>query len=155
MSIRKLVRPEKSTSLPVDASISIKNVSFGYGNQEVLHNINLEIKSGSQIALVGPSGAGKSTIAKLIASLWEITIKRSIGKLNIQYSASDIAKACNEKAIAILGIKPIHLDEIPGLPSIHNDPFDRLIISQAKAEGMTLVSKDGKFAGYNISLYWG
>lgn len=90
-----------------------------------------------------------------IASLWEITIKRSIGKLNIHYSASDIAKACNEKAISILGIKPIHLDEIMSLPSIHNDPFDRLIISQAKSEGMTLVSRDGKFSGYNIPLYWG
>ena len=71
VSIRKLVRPKKSKALPIDSSISIKNVSFSYENKEVLHNINLEIKSGSQIALVGPSGAGKSTIAKLIASLWD------------------------------------------------------------------------------------
>lgn len=71
VSIKKLNRPNLSKELPKDSSILLKNVSFGYNDKEVLHNINLEIKSGSQIALVGPSGAGKSTIAKLIASLWD------------------------------------------------------------------------------------
>ncbi|MCR5461448.1 MAG: ABC transporter ATP-binding protein/permease [bacterium] len=71
VSIDKLNRPVVSKKLPVDSSISIKNVSFGYENEEVLHNVSLEIKANSQIALVGPSGAGKSTIAKLIASLWD------------------------------------------------------------------------------------
>ena len=71
ISIKQLNRPKVSKALPKDASISIKNVSFGYKNEEVLHDINLEIKAGSQIAFVGPSGAGKSTIAKLIAALWD------------------------------------------------------------------------------------
>ncbi len=71
VSIDKLNRPTQSKELPVDSSISIKNVSFGYENEEVLHDVSLEIKANSQIALVGPSGAGKSTIAKLIASLWD------------------------------------------------------------------------------------
>ena len=71
ISIKQLDRPKVSKALPKDASISIKNVSFGYKNEEVLHDINLEIKAGSQIAFVGPSGAGKSTIAKLIAALWD------------------------------------------------------------------------------------
>ena len=69
--IKQLDRPKVSKSLPKDSSISIKDVSFGYKNEEVLHDINLEIKAGSQVAFVGPSGAGKSTIAKLIASLWD------------------------------------------------------------------------------------
>lgn len=60
-----------------------------------------------------------------IASLWEIAIKRNIGKLDIDYSSTEIATACQEKAISILGIKPIHLDEILGLPQIHNDPLLR------------------------------
>lgn len=71
ISIKKLNRPSKSKRMPNDYSISLRNVSFGYNNKEVIHNVNLEIKSGNQIALVGPSGAGKSTIAKLIASLWD------------------------------------------------------------------------------------
>lgn len=71
ISIKKLTRPEVSKAQPKDGSVVIKDVSFKYKDTEVLHNINLEIKSGSQVAFVGPSGAGKSTIAKLIASLWD------------------------------------------------------------------------------------
>ena len=60
----------------IDNIVNIKKlnrpkVSFGYKNEEVLHDINLDIEAGKQIAFVGPSGAGKSTIAKLIASLWD------------------------------------------------------------------------------------
>lgn len=71
VSIRKLTRPAVSKAKVADASIAIRNLSFSYKDEEVLHNINLDIKSGSQVAFVGPSGAGKSTIAKLIASLWD------------------------------------------------------------------------------------
>ena len=71
VSLRKLTRPAVSKAQPKDSSIAIKDVSFGYKNEEVLHDINLDIKAGSQVAFVGPSGAGKSTIAKLIASLWD------------------------------------------------------------------------------------
>jgi len=71
VNMKQLDRPKVSKALPKDSSISIKNVSFGYKNEEVLHDINLDIKAGSQVAFVGPSGAGKSTIAKLIASLWD------------------------------------------------------------------------------------
>ena len=71
VNIKKLNRPKVSKALPKDSSISIRNVSFGYKNEEVLHDINLDIEAGKQIAFVGPSGAGKSTIAKLIASLWD------------------------------------------------------------------------------------
>lgn len=54
--------------------ISLKDVSFSYDKQqEVLHGINLSIKSGTMTAFVGPSGSGKSTIAKLIAGYWDIT----------------------------------------------------------------------------------
>ena len=71
VNIKKLNRPKVSKALPKDSSISIRNVYFGYKNEEVLHDINLDIEAGKQIAFVGPSGAGKSTIAKLIASLWD------------------------------------------------------------------------------------
>lgn len=53
--------------------ISFENVSFGYGENEVLHDIRLEISQGETTALVGASGSGKSTIAKLIASLWDVS----------------------------------------------------------------------------------
>lgn len=68
---QELKRPEKSRKKPVDASVKLTDVSFGYHEKEVLHNINMDMKSGTINAIVGPSGSGKSTIAKLIASLWD------------------------------------------------------------------------------------
>ena len=66
-----LNRPKKSASLPTSFDIRLQNVTFGYDEKEVLHNISLDIKQGSFTALVGPSGAGKSTLAKLIASYYD------------------------------------------------------------------------------------
>lgn len=68
----ELVRPEQDKAAPIDNSIVLSNVTFGYHDKEVLHGINMEIPSGKVCALVGPSGSGKSTIAKLIASLWDV-----------------------------------------------------------------------------------
>ena len=54
--------------------ITLENVSFGYhADQEILHNVSLEIPAGTMTAFVGPSGSGKSTIAKLIAGFWDVT----------------------------------------------------------------------------------
>ena len=71
VTMPRLNRPKVSNALPSDSSIELKNVSFGYDDKEILHDVNLKIGASSSVALVGPSGAGKSTIAKLIASLWD------------------------------------------------------------------------------------
>ncbi len=68
---KELKRPEKSVATPSDNGIVLKNVKFGYKDEEVLHGISLDIKPGTITALVGPSGSGKSTVARLIASLWD------------------------------------------------------------------------------------
>lgn len=68
----ELKRPEKDSRKPVDTSITLENVTFGYHEKEVLHGIHMQMPSGTVNALVGPSGSGKSTIAKLIASLWDV-----------------------------------------------------------------------------------
>ena len=68
----ELIRPKDGKKRPKDNSITLENVHFGYGKQEILHGSSLNIPAGSVTALVGPSGSGKSTIAKLIASLWDV-----------------------------------------------------------------------------------
>ena len=89
-----------------------------------------------------------------IASLWEIAIKRAIGKLKLSYTIKDIVSKCEKYKIDIMQIKPEHLDYIDNLPDIHNDPFDRLIISQALTENMSLITKDNTIPRYPVKVIW-
>ena len=93
-------------------------------------------------------------ISVSIVSMWEIAIKSSIGKLKIKSSISKIAETCEKEQFEILSIKPFHLDEIGQLPTIHGDPFDRLIISQAISENLVLITKDGTIPLYNVKVLW-
>lgn len=72
LNLTELKRPEISNKLNTVHDITLNNVSFGYGEKEVLHNFSLKIPDGTVTALVGPSGSGKSTVARLIASLWDV-----------------------------------------------------------------------------------
>lgn len=89
-----------------------------------------------------------------VASLWEIAIKQSIGKLEIRDSIQRIARECEIIGLKSLIIEPSHLDMIKQLPTVHGDPFDRLILAQAKVENMTLVSKDDKLQCYPVHVVW-
>ena len=68
----EMVRPD-SGSAAEENSLKLTDVRFSYQEKEVLHGISMDIPEGSFIALVGPSGSGKSTIARLIASLWDVS----------------------------------------------------------------------------------
>ena len=67
---KPLDEPENSAK-PAGTDIAFKDVSFGYGDKEVLHHINISFPEKSVTALVGPSGSGKSTITRLIARFWD------------------------------------------------------------------------------------
>lgn len=90
-----------------------------------------------------------------IASLWEISIKVSIQKLQVGMSMSElIRRQVHGNAIEILQIEPHHLDQCVTLPFHHKDPFDRLIIAQSFSENMPLVTKDSAFRTYGLSMIW-
>lgn len=89
-----------------------------------------------------------------IVSLWEIAIKSSIGKLEIKNSMEEIAGICLKYKIELLEISPQHLDQIANLPQIHGDPFDRLIISQAIVENLTIVTRDLIIPKYDVNTIW-
>lgn len=69
---KELVRPNKKVKI-TNYNIHLNHVNFAYREKDVLKDITLTIESNSVTAFIGPSGSGKSTIAKLIASLWEVT----------------------------------------------------------------------------------
>ncbi len=89
-----------------------------------------------------------------IATLWEIAIKHSIGKLDLEFSISQIENLCAEKNISILPIKAAHLDELEKLPNHHNDPFDRLIICQARTEDLSIITRDTIIPKYPVQTVW-
>jgi PIN domain nuclease of toxin-antitoxin system len=90
-----------------------------------------------------------------IASLWEITIKLSLGKLDLQLSVDEMVESfLIPGGIEILQIETSHLSILRDMPLHHRDPFDRLIIAQAQAEKMTLISADGVFDLYGVDLRW-
>ena len=68
-----MLRPETVGQIPTNNSVEFENVHFAYQEKEILHGISLRIEPGTVNALVGPSGSGKSTMARLLASLWDVT----------------------------------------------------------------------------------
>ena len=90
-----------------------------------------------------------------IASLWELSIKISLGKLKLRDSLTRIAGTCKQMGISILNITPEHCQKIQHLGDIHRDPFDRMIVSQAACEGMTVISKDDNIQKYpDVEVIW-
>ena len=89
-----------------------------------------------------------------VASLWEIAIKLSTGKLSITLGFDGLIVDLTNNAIAILPLEVPHLRHILTLPPHHRDPFDRVIIAQALCEGVTLVTRDPLFLPYGVSVLW-
>ena len=90
-----------------------------------------------------------------IASLWEIAIKASIGKLELLQSFDKlIPDQLNKNDIDTLPIELNHLSELIQLPFHHRDPFDRLIIAQGMIESMPVISSDPAFKMYPVELIW-
>jgi PIN domain nuclease of toxin-antitoxin system len=87
-----------------------------------------------------------------IASLWEIVIKSSLGKLILKWNIPEIINGVDKNGFSILQIKPQHLITLHKLEYIHRDPFDRIIISQAITENMSVVSSDKIFSEYQINV---
>ena len=89
-----------------------------------------------------------------IASLWEIAIKISIGKLELKTTFSKIAEQIFNNGFQILPINFEDTLRITELPFHHRDPFDRIIISQCFNNNLFLISKDKIFTEYDINLIW-
>lgn len=90
-----------------------------------------------------------------LASLWEIQIKIKIGKLGIDGPLTTlVAKQQQENGVVVLPLEIAHIVEHNALPLHHRDPFDRMLIAQARVEGLTLLSKDAAFSAYDVAVRW-
>lgn len=80
------------------------------------------------------------------ASVWETAIKHRLGKLDIHPDA--MIRACRDGLIRLLPVAPEHGAGVAALPLLHGDPFDRLLVAQARYEHLRLLTVDSRLAGY-------
>ena len=89
------------------------------------------------------------------ASVWEIAIKVRLGKLTIKEDLADIIESqVRVNGLSLLPITVTHTLGTLSLPMHHRDPFDRLLIAQAQAEGLSLITSNAKFGKYDIVIVW-
>ncbi|GEO16327.1 type II toxin-antitoxin system VapC family toxin [Microvirga aerophila] len=83
------------------------------------------------------------------ASLWEIVVKVRVGKL--EANIGDIVAAIDAQGFEMLDIRPEHLKDLVRLPMHHRDPFDHLLMAQAIAGDLTLLSEDQHVSAYPVA----
>ena len=88
-------------------------------------------------------------------SLWEVAVKFALGKLKLPAPYADIFPAQLQlNGFDLLPMTAGHCASLLTLPFHHRDPFDCLLLAQAKVEGMTLVTDDGQFGPYGVPVLW-
>jgi PIN domain nuclease of toxin-antitoxin system len=85
------------------------------------------------------------------ASLWEMAIKRSLGKLEVP---DDLPDLIADEGFAWLPILPQHAWHVRALPMHHRDPFDRLLVAQAQTERVPVITSDDRIRGYGVTTLW-
>ena len=82
------------------------------------------------------------------ASIWEVAIKATIGRSDFEFDAGVLRRALVENGYVELAVDSRHAAEVAALPRIHRDPFDRLLVAQARIEGCQLLTVDRTLADY-------
>jgi PIN domain nuclease of toxin-antitoxin system len=85
------------------------------------------------------------------ASVWEVSIKRSAGKLT---ATADFHERMERQGVRGLSVTDAHAAAVADLPMHHRDPFDRLLVAQAMVEGMSILSKDQILHRYDVTVLW-
>jgi PIN domain nuclease of toxin-antitoxin system len=89
-------------------------------------------------------------VAVSVASIWEAAIKRAVGKL--RFETPVLLDTLNRGGIRVLSITAEHALAAGDLPRHHHDPFDRMLVAQALAEGLTLFSRDARLRSYEVAI---
>ena len=99
--------------------------------------------------------AGNDSVYISKATLWEIAIKKTTGKLNLRHNTFELEEICIDEDIRILPLKLRYFERIQKMPLIHRDPFDRIIIASAIEEGYTILTDDAIIPQYDgVKTLW-
>ena len=105
-----------------------------------------KLGAGARQAVADPS----STIHVSAATVWELSIKAALGKLDLD--GADLVEEIEENGFVELPMTARHALAAATLPRHHDDPFDRMLIAQARVEGLTIVTRDSVFRDYGIAI---
>lgn len=118
---------------------------FGVENREMPERVFEEIEGEANEVFIS------------VASIWELAIKYSLGKIDLPYGIdANFKNELENQGFGIIDISFEHATEVLKLPMHHKDPFDRLLISQCKVENLTAITNDKKWAhpDYGIQTFW-
>ena len=88
-----------------------------------------------------------NTVIVSAATAWEVALKQALGKLRVE---GEFERAVEEQGFDLLPVRFAHAAELRQLPSIHRDPFDRMLVAQAARVGAFIVSRDRAFLAYGV-----
>ena len=100
----------------------------------------------ARTAVADPS----STVYISAATVWELAIKAALGKLDL--GGADLVEEIEANSFIELPMAARHALAAATLPRHHDDPFDRMLIAQARVEGLTLVTRDPAFGAYGVAI---
>lgn len=86
-------------------------------------------------------------------SVWEVAVKQSTGRSDFDFDARLLRRGLLDNGYNELFLTSAHAVALDGLPPLHKDPFDRMLVAQAQVEGFTLVTSDAKLARYPIAVH--
>lgn len=93
-----------------------------------------------------------NTLLFSAASIWEVAIKAGVGRPDFTVDANVLRRALVENDYRELPVAGAHAAAVAGLPALHRDPFDRLLVAQARVEGVVLLTADQQVAAYGAPV---
>lgn len=100
-------------------------------------------------------GDGRSRVFVSVINGWEIAVKKSLGKMAVPDDMeARVTRACGGAGFDLLPVELRHVFEVQSPPWHHKDPFDRLLVAQARVEQLTLVSIDRAVRAYAVDVLW-
>ncbi|MDR2486569.1 MAG: type II toxin-antitoxin system VapC family toxin [Clostridiales Family XIII bacterium] len=107
-----------------------------------------------QAAVLIENSQAQNSMAVSIASLWEVTIKHSLGKLQFDGGVANLRAMIDTNGWSVLPIAQSHLESLSSLPFLHRDPFDRLLVATALSESIPLITVDENIRRYGVQCIW-
>jgi PIN domain nuclease of toxin-antitoxin system len=112
------------------------------------------IASPDRLSARARKALGTGPLVLSVVSYWEVVIKVRKGFLQLADPVNWWARLTALLGGEILSIRPAHISALAGLPEIHRDSFDRMLIAQAAAEGLALITNDEQIGRYPVKIVW-